>query len=107
MPGFCKRLKVNDGVHIEGDGQTIDVVITRIFSGHWKKQVFFKVKGFEGIERFMLDYNSEDMEDIPHVKIGIAEKTNVRSDGTLRGRNVSLFCAVGDGYQIDPRQYPV
>jgi hypothetical protein len=107
MAGFCRRLKVNEGVRIEGDGQTIDVVIIDIYIAGNQKQVFFRVDGFEGLERFMLDYHSKDMEEIPGVRIGVAERTNTRVEKEPRGRTINLACFVEDGYEINRRKYPV
>lgn len=105
MPGFVRRLKINEGIHVEGDGRTIDIVIRSIYMVHDEKVTIFEVNGVKGLEYFVLTYSKSDMNSIPDMSVGIAEQSSRKKGKGRRNNTVNISFFAKEGYQAYRRMY--
>ena len=95
--GLYRRYKVNEGVHIEGRGRSIDVVVKSVKGKKNRKEVDFKIIGIPEMSEIHISY----LDGLVHLEDGIF--VGVRNhEGRFVGRcDVEVHLKAPNDYKFD------
>ena len=98
MPGFMRSFKENQGTHIEGNGESIDVVVREIIGSSYRKEVVVEIRGVPELETAHLTGANRNIDLAPGLNVGIVHKQT-------SGLPVYLSFLLDEGYRITPKDY--
>ena len=99
MPGYMRCFKENQGTHIEGNGESIDVVVRKIINSGPQKEANIEIIGIPGLKEVHLSPSNRDVDLIPGIKLGIVHRER------KSGRPVYLSYYCEEGYSLKPKNY--
>ena len=88
-----RRLKHDLGVHIEGRGKSIDIILRAIEGIGLEKRTRLEVKGIDGIEEIELSYAKPAVELVDEIKVALAKQ-----EKPIRLNRASIFFSGPEDY---------
>lgn len=72
--------KINEGVHIDGKGKSIDVILRKVGGSRRKREAYLEISGVEGLHTLKVAWYAGLIEIVPGVDIEVVTGANPRSD---------------------------
>jgi hypothetical protein len=94
------KTKVGQGAHIEGNGKSIDIIVTNISGTKRTREADLKINGVPGLTNIHLKYNSDRKKITDGIEIGIITEHSERG-----GKWVNLYYVANKKYLILKRKY--
>ena len=99
MKNLIRGFKENQGMRIEREGVSLDIVVDNITGSGQNKRVKLRVMGVEGVEPISLSMSNNTKIVIPGIKITYI----YRKKG--RGHAATLLGSCPDGYSVTYKDY--
>ena len=100
MSGRCNSFQIDEGIHVEGNGITLDIILKSFRGGRRNRSAILEIIENEASRLFHISYWEPSQEIIPGVSIQIASGKRVRVGSVA----LSYYC--GDGFAHEWRTYP-
>jgi len=97
--GLYRYHKLNQGVHIEGGGLSIDLVVRKIGGTKKRREASLEVRGLSHTDRIYLYHNHITPLFASGIEIGIADPLGQSRNGS---NSVTIFYDVPKKYSITP-----
>lgn len=98
--GLFQTRRENEGVNIEGNGRTIDIIVRRIGGTKRRREAYLEIQGVPNIKNLHLKYSDGLVKITDGVEIGI------RDNVVASGKRAEFHYRVASIYSIKYREYP-